>query len=227
MAFPSGSLRQALNQLLGNEESNELLAQPASGISILDTGNFTPQATVEAALAEIYQSLETAQGFIPLDLNSWRLVASNDVPALAIASGNGGNLAVDSAPKLIRVNAATDKCLTINWAASSGIEIFNQFAYPPDMDVTKTYTVNLRVKSGGATDTPTIAIGLFEGIGDTNRGGTSAAIAAAVSTVSATITPTAGHPIFASVTIIPGAHTSDTVVLYEAWITYTKKLLVS
>lgn len=177
------------------------------------------------------QNLKTnsvsAQGFIPLPLGSWRLVASNDVPAIAVASGNGGNLASDTAPKLIRVNAATDKALTISWASSSGIEIFNEFAYPPDMDVTKTWSFNMKVKSAGNTDTPTFTLGVFEGIGDTTRGGTTAAVTNAYSIISTAVTPTAGHPTQAVVTLVPGTHTTDAIVIAETYILYTKKLLAS
>lgn len=175
----------------------------------------------------IYTTLFSAQGFIPLPIAAWRLVASSDVPAIAVASGNGGNLGSDTAPKLIRVSTSTDKCLTITWAASGVIEVFQSFAYPPDMDVTKTYTVNLRVKMGGGSDTPTITVGLFEGIGDTNRGSATGAASSTLSTLSATITPTTGHPNFAAVTLVPGTHATDTVVLYEAYILYSKKLLTT
>lgn len=179
------------------------------------------------AFPSIYATLVGAQGFIPLPLNSWRLVSSNDVPVIAVASGNGGQLASDTAPKLIRVNAATDKALRILWASSSSIEIFNQFYYPPDMDVTATYTVNLRMGKDTNTDsTVTVTVGLFEGVGDTTRGAATAALgAAAVATYTATITPTTGHPNFAAVTLTPGTHTTDAIYLYEAWVTYTKKLV--
>ncbi len=197
--------------------------------SIADTGGFTTATTVETALQEIYQTLESVQGFIALPLNTWRLVASNDVPAIAVVSGNGGTLAVDTSPKLKRVNGATDKALRIEWANSTSIELFTQFAYPPDMDVTATYTVNLRLAKDTNTDnTVTVAVGLFEGIADTNRGGNTAALAAAtLATKSVTITPTGGHPNFASVTLIPGTHTTDTIYMYESYILYKKKLLTS
>lgn len=175
----------------------------------------------------LYTTATSAQGFIPLTLDKWLLIATNDIPAIAVASGNGGKLASDTAPALKRVNGATDKCLTIDWAASSSVEITQGFCYPPDMDVTAAYTVNLRVKMAGATDTPTIAIGVFEGIGDTNRGATSGAASATLGTVSASVTPTGGHPNFASVSLTPGAHTTDILHLYEAYILYKKKLLAS
>ena len=175
------------------------------------------------SIASLYSSLTGASGYIPLPLHDWRLVASNDVPVIAVASGNGGNMASDTSPKLIRVSTSTDKCLTISWASSTSIEIFQAIQYPPDMDVTATYVVNLRLKSG-STDTPVVAVGVFEGIGDTNRGGNTGASASTISTISATITPTTGFPNFAAVSLIPAAHTTDALTMYAAWITYTRKL---
>lgn len=170
----------------------------------------------------------TAQAFYPLRLPDWLLIASNDIPAIAVASGNGGKLAVDTAPKLIRASTSTDKALTITWAATSVIEITHQFFYPPDLDATKAYTVNLRAKMGGVSDTPTIAVGCFEGIGDTNRGGNTAAVTGtSVATYSVTITPSAGHPNMAAITLTPAAHGTDTLVLVEAYILYSRQLLSS
>lgn len=165
-------------------------------------------------------------GMIWLPLWSWRLVASNDVPLIAVASGNGGQLASDTAPKLIRVNTSTDKKMTLNWAASSSIEIMNDFAYPPDLDDTQPLWVNIQVKSDGATDTPTLTVGYFEGIGDTNAGSATAAISSTLSQKVVTIAASdvGAYPNAASVTITPGAHTTDTVVVTNTWITYVRKL---
>ncbi len=175
----------------------------------------------------MYTTLTTAQGFIPLYLPNWRLVASNDVPVIAVVSGNGGNLASDSSPVLMRVNAATDKALRIKWASSTSIEVFQQFFYPPDMDVTAAYTVNFRIGKSANTDaTCTFTVGCFEGIGDTDRGGATAVLgASAVTSYSRSITPTAGHPNFAALSLVPGTHTTDDIYLYESYILYTKKLL--
>lgn len=164
-------------------------------------------------------------GFIPLPLQSWRLVVSNEVPVIAVASGNGGTLASDTAPKLIRISTSTDKKLSLSWAASSSIEIFNEFQYPPDLDDAQPVVIHMRAKSGGATDTPVLTVGYFEGIGDTNAGSASAAISASVvdKTVVIAASDVGAYPNSASVTITPGAHTTDTVVITETWVTYTKK----
>ncbi len=174
--------------------------------------------------ASMYNTMVGAQGFIPLPVAAWRLVASNDVAALAAI---GGHLAVDSAPKLIRVSTSTDKALCVQWAASGSVEIFQSFQYPPDMDVTATYSVNCRIQKNTNTDaTCTFTVGLFEGVGDTTRGSATAVLAqAALTTYTATITPTTGHPNFAAVTLVPGTHTTDVISMLAAWITYTKKLV--
>lgn len=165
-------------------------------------------------------------GFKELPLGSWRLIASNDIPAIAVASGNGGNLAVDSAPKLIRVNAATDKKLRIQWAASSSVEITNDWTYPPDLDDTAVVTLHMLASMGGATDTPTITLGYFEGVGDTDAGGATAAITGtAVTEYTRTIAAAdiGAHPNAASIALTPGAHTTDVLNIYATWIEYTRK----
>lgn len=179
--------------------------------------------------AGMYQTLLSALGFIPLPLPAWKLVASNDVPAIAVASGNAGNLASDTSPKLIRVSTSTDKALRIIWASSTSIEIFQQIFYPPDMDVTVPYTINFLIGKSANTDaTCTFTVGCFEGVGDTTRGGATAVLgASAVTAYSRSITPTAGHPNFAVFTLTPGTHTTDDIWLYEAYILYQKKLLSS
>lgn len=164
-------------------------------------------------------------GFIDLPLGTWRLVASNDYPAIAVASGNGGNLGVDTAPKLIRVNAATDKKARIQWASSSSVEIMVDFAYPPDWDDTANVIVNILANMGGATDTPTLTVGYFEGVGDSDAGGATAALSATVAHVTRTITAAniGAYPNAASIQITPGAHTTDACNILGAWITYTRK----
>lgn len=179
------------------------------------------------AYQSLYSSLKGAAGFLPLYLHNWRLVASNDVPAIAVASGNGGNLGSDTSPALIRANGATDKALRIKWASSTSVELFQQVYYPPDLDVTTTYAVSFRIGKSANTDSAcTFTVGCFEGVGDTNRGSATAVLATAtVTTYTCTVTPTTAHPMFAVFTLTPGTHTTDDIWLYEAYLIYTKKLV--
>ncbi len=177
----------------------------------------------------LYTNVFSAQGFLPLPLDKFRLVATNEVPPIAVASGNGGNLGSDTSPKLIRVNLGTDKCLRIIWTSSTSVEIFQRFEYPPDLDFSVAYSLNFRIGKSANTDaTCTFTADLFEGVGDTTRGGATAVLgASAVTSYTKSITPTAGHPNFAVCVLTPGTHTTDDIWLYEAYILYKKKALAS
>lgn len=170
-----------------------------------------------------------SKGYIQLPLGSFRIISANAIPAIAVASGNGGQLASDSAPALARVNGATDKALRLVWAASSSIEITSDnIVYPLDLDDTAAVTIKLMARMAGATDTPVISVGYFEGVGDTNAGGDTAALSATVQTLSVAIAAAdvGAAPTFATVTLTPGAHTTDALWLYGAWIEYVKKTTV-
>lgn len=162
-------------------------------------------------------------GFVPLPLTDWLLIAANDIPAIAIASGNGGKLASDAAPKLIRVNAATDKKLRIQWAASSNIEITQNFAYPADLDNTAPVIVNMLAASGGATNSPTMAVGYWENVGSADAGGNTAAITGTTLAQYTRSITVGAYPASASITLIPAAHTTDVLNVYSTWIEYTRK----
>lgn len=221
--YPVGIIVEAVSATKVRVDIGAVLA-PAAGIA---TGNIDNAAVTTAKIADanVTAAKLTATmqvGYIPLPLTSFRLEASNDVPALAAV---GGVLASDSAPALARVNGATDKQLRVVWAASGVVPIFTQFAYPPDLDDAAPIVVNLLMGMAGAADTPVVAVGYFEGVGDTNAGGNTSALAAAVAqkTVSIAHGDVGAYPKAATVVITPGAHGTDAVWLYSAWITYTRK----
>ena len=72
----SGSALGVANEVGSDNAHIEVLpwnvkSTTAATVSIADSGGFTATATVEAALAEIYQDLLSAQRFIPIPLTSW------------------------------------------------------------------------------------------------------------------------------------------------------------
>jgi len=161
-------------------------------------------------------------GVIHLPLAQAREIATNDI---IDAAGIGGILSKDSTPILERINGATDKALQIKWAASNSDEIQWQVHLPLDVDKTSPLYVKLKAKMAGATDTPTIAVAFFKGIGDSNAGGATAALSATAATVQRKIAAADhGGEGAATVTLIPGAHTTDALHLYDVWIEYTRKL---
>lgn len=182
------------------------------------TGDIATGAVTAVKLAA---TLKT--GSIPLPLTAWREISSNDIPNTA---ADAGALSSNTTPILGRVNGATDKQLRLAWAASNSDEItFGGIAYPPDLDDASAVTVHLLAAMAGATDTPTIAISFWEGVGDTNAGGNTGAITGTTVTeysVSIAHGDIGAHPKAATIGIIPGAHTTDALYIYAAWIEYTR-----
>lgn len=194
------------------------------GLVYYNTGTFTSCTFTPTS------SLSAATGVIPLPLHNFRKVASNEIPAIAVASGNGGTLAVDSDPQLQRVNAATDKALRIEWESGSVLEITTQFIYPLDLDPAQDVVVNLYAGMKAASvDVPVLSVGYFEGIGDTNAGGDTAALSTTVGwkTVTIAASNVGAAPNFGVISIVPGAHAtaSNDVYLYAAYIQYSRKLV--
>lgn len=164
-------------------------------------------------------------GCITIPLSSFREIGSNDIPNTA--TNAGGVLAKNTTPILERVNAATDKALRIAWAANDVDEITAQFAYPPDLDDTAPVTVALNLSKGTNTDTTTnVAVGYFEGIGDTNAGTSTAALSVStlgVQTVVIAASDIGAAPNFASISLTPAAHANDAIRLMGVEVRYTRK----
>jgi hypothetical protein len=161
-------------------------------------------------------------GQIQLPLANWRELSAG---ATINAAGNGGLLASDSTPQFERVNGATDPQLRLEWAAGNVDAITISVASPPDLDNAESVTLKLRAKMAGATDTPVIAAVIFEDVGGSDIGGNTGALSNSLATVTRTFTPTASTSTVKawSITLTPGAHGTDALELYSAWIEYTRK----
>lgn len=185
------------------------------------TVNTSDLATGSVTAAKLAATLKT--GYIPLPLTTWRIVATNDVAAKDAA--DGGTISLDTDPTLKRVNGATDKKLRLSWAATSVVEIVNDFVYPPDLDEAANVEVHILAAMADTNDTPVIAVSYFEGVGDSNAGGNTAAITGAtIAEYSVTIAHAnvGATPKAASVGLTPAAHGTDALHIYGAWIEYTR-----
>lgn len=178
--------------------------------------------------AHIASDLESNQTFLPLDITALREIATNDIQNLA---AHGGILGSDSTPKLKRVNAATDKALRVEWAASDSNEAqFPPIPWPPDLDPSDDVVVHLLVQRSGGTDNCQIDVQAFEGVGDTEMGGkTDALTNTSVTEVTVTLSASdiSGHPGVLNLSLVPDAHTTDALYLYTAWLQYTRQLRTS
>lgn len=196
---------------------------PSPGSGSLAAGSIgtTQLAANGVTAAKLTATLAT--GYLPLPLPSWREIGSNDIINTA---GDAGVLSKNTTPILERVNGATDKALRLAWAASNSDEITLGVVSPPDLDDTAAVEVHILAAMAGATDTPVVAVGFFEGIGDTNAGGNTAAITGtglAEYSVSIAHGDIAASPKPWAISLTPGAHTTDALYIYGAWIEYTRK----
>ena len=165
-----------------------------------------------------------ARGHIPLDIGSLRIIAGDVIGNTSEGMLLDGN----TAPSLQRVNGATDKALRVIWDASSSVEVqFPPIAYPGDLDDAANVTVHLLVGKDTNTDNAAVIdVQAFEGVGDTEMGGNTAALAtASVTEYSVTLTAAniAAHPNFLNIALVPGTHTTDAIHLYAAWVEYARK----
>lgn len=164
------------------------------------------------------------RGFIPLSLSDAVILATNAVQNTTEAGRADGN----TSPSLTRVNGATDIAFLLTWAATAVEEIQWSVPLPPDLDDTDTIVMNMWLEKGSNTDTAAVVgVKLFQGKGDTNAGGNTAALAVATGalytvTMAASDVLAASSAPFLNVAIVPGTHANDAIRLYAAYLTYRR-----
>lgn len=222
-------------ETIGSGSTDTILVQklPTAGSGAIASGGVTTSKIADSAVttgkldanavtaAKLTATMAT--GYIPLPLAQAREIATNEIINTA---GDAGVLSSNTTPTLARVNGATDKQLRIGWASSNSDEIVWSVVSPPDLDDTAAVEVHLLAASGGATNSPVIAVSFFEGVGDTNAGGNTAAVtgtSVAEYTVSIAHGDIAASPQPWSIGLVPAAHTTDALYVYGAWIEYTRK----
>lgn len=185
------------------------------------SGGFTGSLNTAVTVSELSTNLRL--GYIPLNLGTARIISSNTIQNTVEGGVPDGN----TSPSLLRVNGATDKQTRIAWAASNSAELqFDVLAIPADFDGLTAWTVRLSAAMAGTTDTPTVAIGVWRGVGGADIGGATLGITGTtVGTYFRGVTgdtgTTTGTPV--SIQLVPGTHTTDILYLYAAWIEYTRK----
>jgi hypothetical protein len=208
-------------------------AHAASAISVLDSGNFTTAAQVEAALAEIYQHLKSAKGIIP-------------IPTPAFDSAGVALAAFVSADSATGGYCVTAKGLGIRWNnhATPGPPVGIKVMVPPDMDVAADAVLHILAAKTGATgaDATKFTVGAFNNdVGaafdaDDSFGGDSTAMVGDATakdvqevTLTLALANLTAYPAAIELTIKPkdGTLGADDVIMLAAWIEYKKKLLTA
>jgi len=204
-----------------------VLSTTAATVSYADGGEQTSAATVEAALAEDYTHILTAQKCISLPINGWRITTNFDVGNI---TANGGVFGSDTIPVLEAANAATDGVQRLNWASGEVIQITTQAVIPPDIDITADIVFHCRIASESTTDAVGFTVDWFINEGDTK----------VVDTTTTNQTATYLEKIAAlgnadigagsqtiTIGLTPVAHTTDKMFLSACWLEYTGILLTS
>lgn len=126
-------------------------------------------------------------------------------------------------PYIERVNGGTDPTMRILWPAGDVTPVQLQpIKLPDDLNEAADVIVRIQAKSSSTNDTPTITVGAFEGIGDTDCGGATGALSDSLAEVSRTIAAgdIAGGT-FLNLILTPGAHATDNVEVYSIAVEYT------
>lgn len=196
-------------------------ATPGGGTLTSGGVGATQLATGAVTAIKLSSTLKT--GFIPLDITTVKLINTNAIINTTEGSLPDGN----TTPILERVNAATDKAIRLNFAANVVTEIqFPPIPKPPDLDAGADLTFHMMLAKGSNTDnTAVLGVSIWDGVGDSNAGGNTAALAAstlAEYTVALAHANLAAAPGFLNFSVTPGTHANDAIYMYAAWLEYTR-----
>ncbi len=188
---------------------------------VLEDGNKV-RLQVDATEIEVTSTFNTV--FHNLSIMSLREIASDEID---VDANHGGILTSDSTPRLKRVSTSTDKALKVEWIGGNVDEVqFDPWLMPADLDSDENLIIHLIAKMDAGGDTPTIDVQVFDGIGDTEMGGATAALSSTLADLTVTITAAnlSGSPLgFLNISLIPGTHATQLVELYAAKIEYIRK----
>jgi hypothetical protein len=210
-----------------------ILSTTAATVSVADAGNFTATATVEAALAEIYQGMLTAKGII-------------NIPTPGFDSAGVALAAFSSADAVTCGYCVTAEGMGIRWNnhATPGPAVATKVMIPPDADVSHDMVLNILAAKVGATvgDAVTFVIGAFNNVvgaaydADTDFGGATGAMVGDDTTKhvqhltrTLALADLAAYPAAMELTFKPtnGTLGTDDVIMLAAWIEYQKKILTA
>lgn len=199
---------------------NELVVASGGKVTVASGGEIEYQS----GSTKDDQGGDRVKGFIPIDIFSNRLLSTNAFLNTIEAGTADGN----TDPLLARVNGATDKAARIVMTNNTTGEIqFHPIPLPPDLDDAADMTVHFLIGKSGNTDTTAVIdVQAFFGLGDTECGGNTAAIATATITeysVTLAAADVPAHPNVLNLSLVPGAHANDSHHIYAGWVEYTRK----
>lgn len=235
LVYISGENNYLLSQsTLGSDLAATTAGHGGNLVGYDDSGNKTTAATVADALDEIYVDLKSSIAKIPLPIFAF-VDASDGTALAAYAADDAGTVGFWS---------DGTKALGLRWNNTGGTTktVGTTFKVPEDCDLTVAPVIKIKAAKTGNTlgDATTFVCGMYsqaEGaaydaganLGATSGGMTGNAAAKTVQLVSATLTVFPAVAAGMSLTINPTAAKlgTDDVIIFDAWIEYTRKLRTS
>jgi len=204
-------------------EAWSLKSTTAATVSITDSGAFTAQTEVEAALQEVYQHLLSAQRSIMIPLGS-----------LMLEDGTAIDTFSDGASATPGFSQESNKEVVLRWNnhATPGDVAFT-VPLPEDLDESADVIIHALALMSGATDTPELTMEAYFNKADTDCAGTDDEIDGGtilteyLNTIANADVP--ASPSALTVVLHPkdGELGTDDCLLYAVWLEYTAALLTS
>lgn len=196
----------------------------AADVGIADSGGFTANTTVEAALAEIYQHIISTGVVVPLPLASLREVDTNK--DVGNSDANGGILASNTTP-ILRADSAEN--FELFWAATNVDQVALGITLPNDLDDTADAFVDLWVQANTTDQAPTFTVETsWHGgamVSDTATAVTATTLQAITATIASGDIP--ADPRFVTIGLTPAAHATSAFQLLGARLRYKGKARTS
>jgi hypothetical protein len=200
-----------------------VLSTTAATVSVADSGEFTATTTVEAALAEIYQNLVSAQAAILVPLGS---ITMEDGTALTKQATTVAGFEQLSNKETV---------ITIPVNCSAGENLGFSVPVPQDLDDTADITVHVIAAKDADADALTLDCEVYcNGPGDLANADIQDTAAQAIVAAGTELVFTCGAdgvlaaPNALSVVLaLGGTNDGDKVYIYGVWIEYKKKILTS
>jgi hypothetical protein len=195
----------------------------AGTVSIADTGGFTSAATVEAALAEIYQALKTIQATVPIPLGA---ITMEDGTALTKQATTVAGYAQISDKEIV---------IEIPVNCASGEALGFSVPLPQDIDILADLNIHVLAGKDANNDSLTLDCEVYPvAAADVANADIQDTAAQAIVAAGSELVFTCGldgllaSPSAISVVLtLGGTNDGDAVYIYGVWIEYKKKLLTS
>lgn len=224
IALEAGVTYQHIEVALWNVKSTT-----AATVSIADASGHTTKTTVEAALEEIYNHIESPHSTILVPLGSLTLEGGSALAQFA-------DSATGTLPGFAQIS---NKELVLQWnnnSAASGASGFQKVAFsvplPQNLNASADVEIHIWAKLSGANDSPDLVTECFFDAGDTDCAGTDPS-ASGGTTLTEHICTIAGTNVStppATLTVIFGPQDAelddDDLLVYGVWLEYTGRLSV-